>query len=208
MTIHKKAILISFIILMFFIGTSSATTVWYSKTFGGSVTIEQTGAIVNSVSPVNETEDVDFYPTLSVNLSHTYDETFNITWTTNTSSWTASNTTCTNGTYNQTASFTTTDNTWYWWTIHVEDQTGDWYNYTYKFETRDYTWSSSAGYFSISRTVHSDLNEDLKVDNTDLSMFQTNYTKTSSYTGDINQDGKIDYLDRSILQNYLGSDYT
>ena len=189
----------------FTVGTSSS--LWYSVTFGGSVDVLGVKPIIESVTPANESTDILLQPTLEINVSEPEGNTFDITWTTNASDWTQSNTSCTDGNYSQTATFANTSNTTYWFTVHINDTDGNWKNQTFHFTIAQYQWSSSA-VWKIGKTSHEDIDLDMDVDNTDLQSLFNYYLQTSGLgENDINEDGIVDYLDRSLIQNRLGETY-
>jgi hypothetical protein len=199
----RKILSIIIIILLSLSYTVSAD--WHSSTFGGSVTVESSAPTINSVSPANESTDILMQPTLELNITEPQSQQFDITWTTNASDWTQSNTSCTDGNYSQTATFANTSNTTYWFTVHLNDTEGNWNNETFHFTIATYQWSSST-VWKIGKTSNEDTNLDMKVDSIDLIYILDRYLSNNE-TADFNSDGVVNYLDRSLIQNRYGENY-
>ena len=176
-----------------------------SHSFGASVEVLGSAPTINSVTPANESTDILMQPTLEVNITEPQSQQFNITWTTNASAWTQSNTSCTDGNYSQTATFANTSNTTYWFTVHLNDTEGNWNNQTFHFTIATYQWASST-VWKIGKTSNEDTNLDMQVNQTDLT-YTLNYYLSSNETADFNDDGIVNYLDRSLLQNRMGENY-
>ena len=176
-----------------------------SRSFGGSVEVLGSYPTINSVSPANESTAILMQPTLELNITEPQGQNFDITWTTNASAWTQSNTSCTDGNYSQTATFANTSNTTYWFTVHLNDTDGNWNNQTFHFTIETYQWTSST-IWKIGKTSEEDTNQDMDVDSEDLTYILNRYLSSNS-TSDFNSDGIVNYLDRSLIQNRLGENY-
>jgi hypothetical protein len=184
---------------------SEPNVTFVSTSFGGSVEVLGSTPTINSVSPANESTDILMQPTLELNITEPQSQQFDITWTTNASDWTQSNTSCTDGNYSQTATFANTSNTTYWFTVHLNDTEGNWNNETFHFTIATYQWSSST-VWKIGKTSNEDTNLDMKVDSIDLIYILDRYLSNNE-TADFNSDEVVNYLDRSLIQNRYGENY-
>ena len=137
-------IIISFVftLVMFSSSVLGGFTLIDTLTFGGKADIQP---LVTDIVPNNGSACISMYPLLHVYVES--DNLFNISWSTNHSSWTACNSSCTEGWHRQRASFVNLSNTTFWWTVNVNDTLGNWNNHTFKFTTRDYSWSGWSGWW-------------------------------------------------------------
>jgi len=127
-------------------------TLYESLSFGGKFYFPSQAPEVDSVIPSNGSTEVDMYPLLSITISEPQGDNFNITWTTNASSWIQYNSSCDNGTYTQRATWANQSNTQYWWNISLNDTNGNWLNITYTFTTDTYSWGNWSNWWSFNYT--------------------------------------------------------
>ena len=179
---------------------------WHSCSFGGTVNTLGTYPTIISIDPANESTDILMRPRLTINITEPNGQNFNITWSTNATTWVRYNTSCTDGNYSQVANWANTSETTYWFTVAINDTEGNWKNETFHFTIAEYQWTMSS-VFTIGKTSDCDLDLNMNVNNTDLDTLLSYYLTTTVGEWDINEDGIVDYLDRSLIQNRLGENY-
>lgn len=185
---------------------------WISRSFGGSVEVQNVIPYVYDEEPANEsTDELISGIRLLISVVDYQGDNFNITWSTNATSWTMYNSSCSNGTYSQFITWATNENTIYWWTVCVNDTDGNWNNNTFHFTTAEYAWSSWSSYWKIGQTSIYDVTLTMDVDVNDLTSVTFHYGETGDpgwIPQDLNEDGEIDHIDVSGIANHYGEDYT
>lgn len=122
------------------VSATPTTFAYYGKlSFGGKL---ETYPLITDNTPTNATTDVDMYPVLNITVEHNAGENFNVSWSTNYSSWTAYNSSCTAGYFTQRATFVNLSESRFYWTVKVNDTHGKWCNRTFYFTTRSYNWTN------------------------------------------------------------------
>jgi len=117
-------------------------TPYQTLTFSGKIDVQADSPIIDDYYPANDSSNIEMFPLLNITIDEPQNDNFNITWTTNATSWTVYNSSCVDGSYTQRAVWANQSNTKYWWTVSINDTGGDWTNATYHFTTATYSWTN------------------------------------------------------------------
>jgi len=137
----------------FWFRTKHENLTWQRASFGASVEVLGTDPIISNENPTNESTGIDMYPLLNVTVTDPQQPMVNVTWSTNASSWTQTNSSVLSGTtISQRATFANESNTTYWWSVNVSNAGGYYTNQTFHFTTATYTWSDWSDWWVIDYT--------------------------------------------------------